>query len=145
LEEREFIGSNDAAIEYDLAPEDRAELIAVIKAARKHFGLRQLSTAAKVSHHSVSDVMRGDAVSNQLLVNLSNAAHVLMRRDEEEKAREKAVLEKLRRLVAENGRNRIAMGLDTDPSNLTKMLVGRRRLNARMLAEEVYLRMQRRN
>jgi hypothetical protein len=146
LDERETVGDDDATIEYNLSPEDRAKLISTIKAARKHLGLRQLSTAAKVSHHSVNDLMRGHKMPDRLVVTLSNTAHALIRRDEEEKAREKAVLEKLRQLVDENGRNRIAMELDTDPSNLTKMLVGRRRLNARMLAElEVYLRMQRGN
>jgi hypothetical protein len=121
-------------------------LIAVIKAATKHFGLRQLSTAAKVSHHSVNDIMRGHKMPDRLVVTLSNAAHAMMRRDEESKKRELVAVEGLKRLVAEKGRIIVAVAINTDPSNLSKILTGRRRLNARMLAKlETHLRAQRAN
>jgi transcriptional regulator with XRE-family HTH domain len=140
LEERETIGDDDAEIEYDLSPEDRAKLISVIKLAKKDYGLRQLSLEAKISHHRINDLIRGIPIPDRVLIALSNSAHSLRRRDAEQKTKQAALLRWLRKHLADENRNSIAQSLGMDPSNLSKVLKGRRRLSAAQLfkLDEIY-------
>jgi hypothetical protein len=130
LEERESFGSDDAEIEYDLSPPDRAKLTSMVKMAKKEFGLRQLSAAAKVSHHCVNDIIRGKAVSGQILVAVRTAAQALRSRTENQHNETQILLRKLRQHVAREGRSAVAREVGIDPSNLAKLMTGQRKLNS---------------
>ena len=49
-------------------------MIAVIKKAKSDFGLRALSIAAKVSHHTLSNIIAGKPVSDRQLIAIDAAA-----------------------------------------------------------------------
>jgi plasmid maintenance system antidote protein VapI len=140
LEERELVGSDDAAIEYDLSPDDRARFVSIIKGARSEFSLRELAATARVSHHHVNDIARGKPVSDNILIRLNKAVEFLRRDAEHVNASTTTLLRHLQHCVTERGRNRVARDLGIDSSNLTKILTGRRRLNVEMIAKlETYL------
>jgi hypothetical protein len=133
LDARETIGNPDAEITYNFSPEDKAKLIAEIKRAKDRFGVRALSAAAKVSHHRLNDITAGKAVSDQVLTALSDAGRALDRAHETEQAAGQAALRCLADRVAKEGRNKLARLLETDPSNLTKILAGERRMSEALM------------
>jgi hypothetical protein len=132
LEEREFVGSYDAAIGYDLSPSDRARLIGLIRQAKNEFGLRALSAAAKVSHHQVSAAIAGSSVPDRLLIRVGKAADAIRKKDLDHAETDAVLLDNLARLIAIKGRNKVARVIGVDSSNLSKILKGER-----MLAERV--------
>ena len=133
LEEREYVGSEDAAIEYNLSPHDRTKLISVIKRAKAEFGLRALSAAAKVSHHRVNEAIRGKRVADRLLISLSSAANALRSSAQSQAASEADLLQHLANRVAKEGRNQVARVLGIDPSNLNKIQNGQRGFSADLI------------
>lgn len=135
LDDPEFVGSDEAEIPYDMSPEDRVRVVKVIKQAKKIYGLRNLSAAAKVSHHRVNTIVRGSVVADRMLITVSDAARALERRAGDQQRRHAAALAKLRELIEAEGRNAVAIELNTDPSNLSKYLTGVRPLPARMIAK----------
>jgi hypothetical protein len=130
LDDPEFVGGDEAEILYDLSPEDRSGLIEIIKKARKFFGLRKLSTAARVSHHQVNAIVRGNVIADRILISVSNAAHKLEKIKDDQRKQHAAALLKLGELVEARGRNAVAQELGTGPSNLGKFLRGNRSLSA---------------
>jgi hypothetical protein len=128
LDDPDFVGGNDAEIHYDLSPEDRAGLVRVIKEAKKTHGLRNLSAAAKVSHHRVNAIVRGGATKDGVLVSVSSAARSLEQQKADQLTMETAALRRMKLMIAQRGRNAVAAELGVDPSNVSKLSRGRRRL-----------------
>ena len=133
LEQRETIGSDDAEVTYNLSQQDRAKFIRRIKQSKRDFGLRAFSRAAGISHHRISEAVGGDYVSDSLLIRLRDAANTLTSTTRIEKADHAQMLEYLARRVADQGRNRVARILGIDPTNLGKILNGKRGLSARLV------------
>jgi hypothetical protein len=133
LEEREFVGRDDAVIEYGLSRRDRSKIIVLIKKAKAEFGLRALSTAAKVSHHQVSGAIAGKPAPDHLLITLSAAARSIREIGRIKDETEARLMKHLASRVAKEGRNKVANTLGIDSSNLTKALAGKRKLSKAVL------------
>jgi hypothetical protein len=84
--------------------------------------------------------MAGKSVSDKVLIDLSNAARSLGRARETEQTTEKALLLYLADRVAKEGRNQVARLLETDPSNLAKILAGDRRMSKALMGRLEQLR-----
>jgi hypothetical protein len=88
-----------------------------------------------VSHHRLTEIGAGRAVSDQVLIALSAAAHSLERARETEQTTAEALLRYLADRIAHEGRNKIARLLEIDPSNRTKILAGERRMSEALMGQ----------
>ena len=98
LEERETIGEDDDAVEWTMAAVDSQRALVAIEHVLKTYRIsdRSLTSAARVSHHTLADLRAGKRSAPQSLLNLFDAAEQLRQEAEDAGTRDAHV----RQLIA---------------------------------------------
>lgn len=133
-EEDHYIGTDtESSIVHGDANINRAKYGEVILAARNKFGVRDLRLAAAVGDSALKAACEGDnCLQPEVLVRLVRAAYVLKLEECAKAEEEVALLESVRRAVENLGIQSVATAMNIDPSNLRKILAGKRMLPARL-------------
>jgi hypothetical protein len=130
FEEDSSIGSDeDAAVPYAMTEADRTACVETIRSAKHEFGVRALRKAAAVSDHTISRALKANApVSDRDLFRIRNGADRLRVARSKQALEDAALLAVLRMKRDEIGLKALAALIGIDPSNLSKVLSGSRRL-----------------
>lgn len=120
---------DDPAVPYGLTVADRTDAIATILEAKAKFGVRALRKAAAVSDHTITRALEPETtISDRDLVRLRAGALKLAAIHAKREAEDQETLNALRHLADQIGVPALATQLGVDPSNLGKVLAGKRRL-----------------
>jgi hypothetical protein len=141
-EQRHVAHDEGTDILYDLDPTGRDKLIETIKAGRKRFSVRKIMKTANVSDHTLAAAVSGRGlVPDATLVRIAEAIGVLSRHRELHTANEAELLEQAFEWVCTEpgGLAKLARELAIDPSNLKKMLTGKRKFSAVALQSLILL------
>ena len=124
---------DDPALPYGLSTGDRAATIEIVREAKARFGVRSLRKAAGVSDHTIARALApGSDVGDQVLVRLRNAAARLSAADAKRGVEDLELLAALRGRSDKIGILALATQLGIDPSNLGKIMTGKRPLTAQI-------------
>jgi hypothetical protein len=137
LEEREFLGEDDDAIEWSMTGHDRRTLAADIEDALETYRLSDaaLLRRANVSHHTLAALRRGGRVMAQSLFSLARAAEELRQeaqvvQSEQERWRQVAV-----ELMAQvGGRNQLAKLLGLSAPYIGRVMRGEKAVSERVIS-----------
>jgi hypothetical protein len=122
-DEEPLTADNEFTVTYGVSEVDRATMLAVIQSVSK----RRLARAAKVSTRSIPwDEGSASGMSDVAVRNLFEEASALMEEGKRRQTADKDLINLLARRVAQFGLKRAAAELGYDPSNLLKILDGRR-------------------
>jgi len=99
LEERQVLGEGDEAIEYEMSGINRKALIDDILALKANYKISetQIWTEARVSHHTLIDLKRGQWIDMQSLLNIKKAVLDLRQSAEQQADKDRVIIERLKR------------------------------------------------
>jgi hypothetical protein len=136
LAEREVLGEEDDAIEWELANEEQRRIAADIEEILKSYRLRdkELWSQAKVSHHTLAALRRGRSIEPQALFALADTAEAMRQEGITKWAVDEHWIQVGRRLMEKaGGRNALAKKLGFAPSTLTRVLNRSKPMTAEMI------------
>jgi hypothetical protein len=133
FEEQLYDDDDEVEVEHGFSPQDRAAMVATIRAAKSHFGVRKLCREAGVSDHTLSAAISGHRLtSDRALADLVAAADRLGFAETVRILESKQLLAWAQLRAVREGRNRFAERLGVDPDNLGKVLKGGRELSQKL-------------
>jgi hypothetical protein len=138
LEENEFIGEDAGPLEYSLASENQNEVKEFVSGIQDLYQIshRALVDRAKVSHRTLSAFKAGRPTAKASLSRLVQAADRLRQEAQSRDAERSEYLRQLRALSgAMGGRNKLATGLEMDPTYLGRVLRGEKPISDALIAK----------
>ena len=138
-EEQFFTGHNpDAQIEYGICPEQKIEMLGAVLHAITTHGAKRVADIAKLSERHVFEVSKGNkSPSERTLAKLHSAAKFLKSAN----VSEQGLRQRIKTLMEKNqvSIRSLAVELETDSSNLAKVLSGGRNAGDWLIRAEKYL------
>ena len=138
-EEQFFTGFDpDAQIEYGICAEQKAEMIETVLKTIKRYGISPISNISKLSQRHILNFEKEKTnLSENALQNLYSAVKTLENRDK----KENELRELIRNIIKKNNISirQLARNIGIDPSNLSKLISGKRRDLKKLILINSYL------
>ena len=136
-EEQSYLGIDpEAEVAYGMAPEDRKQLLTVIREAANRYGQRKLAKAAGISLPHLSAILLSTvSPSEAMLEKLIRGVATLDEKQESEEAHFQAVLARVKIAVGEIGLRAFAIAAGMDAGQLSRVINARRCIPGAMLTK----------
>jgi len=125
-EEQFFTGFNpNAQIEYGISPERKNEILETVLQAIATYGAKRMANAANLSERHILKIYKEQTNSSELALAKLHAAVKIL---EEVNKKEQVLQKKIKETIKEKGISirKLAEKIGIDPSNLSKLISGRR-------------------